>query len=276
MSQADQPVTPVTNIGVPDVVRPTEQTKNQYFPELDPDDWNPMVEAPDFKNPREGPGEERVFNAQYNHIVTQYYQEAVDDGPLDGQTVLKFFQRWKPIVSAFVRASLRGGEVDNELGATLSPSPNGSTQAYLRALRTDALTNASYYQTPSATGQYNIFPDEVAGDDTFATPTDNEQAWIIPGMFEYAASGGVPYDYIQAELNDATGVRAEMYARPQVEQEGTMALVEFTQGPLPAYPGIGVDIDVNAYRTGVKTGLFPLGFEVITESAAESGGVLGL
>lgn len=275
MSQS-QNTTPTREVGLPDVVSPvTESTKNEFFPEIDNDDWEPMADAPRWKNPQRGPDEERVFDAQYAHIVQQYYQEAVDSG-LDGQTVLKMFTRWKPAVSAFVRACLRSDTLDNELGATLSPDPNGSNQAYLRALRTDALTNASYYQTPSATGQFNIFPDEGAGNDTFATPTSGEQGWLVIGLADYAAGGKVPYDTIQAELNDATGVRSEDYVRHQVQQPESMALVEFTGGPLPAYPNVGIDIDCDIYETGIEIGTWPIGFEVIVESASESGGVLGV
>lgn len=269
--------TPLAQLGLPETVQPTEEMKNEHFPEIDNDDWEPMVNAPQWKNPRQGPREERVFQSQYNQVVHQYYNMAVDSG-LHGQTVLQLFQRWRPIVDAFTRACLRSDDLDNELGASLSPDPNGSSQAYLRALRLDSAPsgNVSYYQTPGGTGQFNIYPGEGAGSDTFEVPDGNEQGWIIFGLADYAAGGQVPYDTIQAELDDATGIRAESYVRHQVEQADTMGLIELTEGPLPAYPGVGIDIDCDIYEPGIQVGMWPIGFEVIVESAAESGGVLGL
>lgn len=268
--------TPAETLGIPDVYQPNEQTRQQYFPEIDKDDWAHIANAPGF----ESTTEERVFNSQYNAVAHQYYLDAVSTQGLEGEQVISLFSRWKPIVKNFVLASMRLDAVANKLGATLSHDPNGSGQAYMRPIRADSITaaNASYAQTPAATDQFNIFPDETAGDDTFETPTSNEQAWIIFGMYEYSGSGTVPYDYIQTELDDATGVRQPYFVLPQLDGQGTLPIVEFHRGPLTAYPNTGIDIDVNVMtgRTGIETRLWPVGYEVLVESAAESGGILGL
>jgi hypothetical protein len=207
-------------------------------------------------------------------VEQEYYQRAIDSG-LEGQQVSKIFRRWKPVVRNFVLACLRSSQLDNELGATLNTSPNGSTQAYLRAIRTDSLSNASYEQTPGSDGQFNIFPDEAAGDVTYATPTANQQGWIVLGLQDYA---GIPqgYDTVQMDLDDATGVRQEVYVRNKVAgaDTGRMPIIEFISGPGTAYPGIGIDIDCDVFQTGITTAAWPIGFEVVVASDSSAGGVL--
>ena len=147
----------------------------------------------------------------------------------------------------------------------------------LRQFRLDSVptaANRSYRQTPTATGQFNIVPDETAGDGVGETATPGDLAWIILGYIEYDAAGVVPYDYIQAELSDTRQIYREQYVRSQVATGGPIKVIE-ARTPLMVIPGNELDIDVNVVRPGAPTGLWPIGFEVVTGDAADFGGVLG-
>lgn len=264
--------TPDSNrlLSLPAAYRPTEQTRATYFPEVVDDDWQPLTQAPGYNSNKE----RNVFNSTYDTVAQQYFQASIDD-TTDGQDILQMFERWKAVVEAFTLASLRLDAVDNRIGATLSASPQGGQQAALRAIRQDTITNFSYEQTVDATGQFNIFPDENAGNNTYAVPAANEQAFIIFGFIELNAEGTAPYDYLQYQVQDSQGVYQPNYVRHKVANSNSMAVIELTDGPILGYPDIGVDVDVNAVETNVTTGLIPVGFEVVVGNASNSGGILG-
>lgn len=222
---------------------------------------------------RSGFNQQNIFQQQYYESARQYYEDAVDVNAA-GRQILKLFTRWQPVVENFARMVLRD-DVDNPLDATLSWDPEGAGEAMVRPFRTDSFSNAQYAQTPTATGQFNIIPDDTQADGSTETATSNEQAWIIIGFVERLASGEMPYDYIQADINDNVGVRREENVLLQMEGQDTLRVYERFRGPLMVEPGFDLDIDVNVKTTNIQTGLWPLGVEVIRADASEFGGVLG-
>lgn len=228
---------------------------------------------------RSGFNQQNIFDVQYYEAARQYYEDAVDTQQ-QGRTILKLFLRWKPVVERFARMVLRD-DVDNPLDATLAWDPEGAGEAMVRPLRTDSFEDsggtvqAQYAQTPTATGQFNIIPDDTQADGTTITATGNEAAWIIFGWIERLASNEMPYDYLQADINDNKGIRREEFLLWQMEGPDTLKVSERIRGPLIVEPGFDLDVDVNVKTTNITTGLWPVGIEVIRADAPEFGGVLG-
>jgi len=248
----------------------TELTMESDFPEISENIWDKVASSNiRFKdNFNEG----NVFDSMYNDFVTAYYAEATDVQAA-GRQVLDLFQKWKAPAREFTKYVLRG-DADDPLDATLNWDAEGGGEAIIRPITTHSTTNASYTQVPAATGQFNIFPDENAGDGVAATATANQQAWMVFGYMETVAGNKVPYDYTQANVNDEVGTRRQFWLRNQMDSKGTLKVAERSRGPLLVEPGFDLDIDANVHTTGIETGLFPLGIEIIRADSAEYGGVL--
>jgi hypothetical protein len=262
--------------GIPEVVPPTARSRREFFPEISEDDWKQIARD---RVPGEvrfdGEANERaVFDSQFN-VVRQTFAEAIPTAS-EGEALLRTFEKYREIVAQFTLSVLKNSNISDHLGATLSVNPQGGQQAMLRQFRLDSITSgdASYRQTPSATGQFNIVPDEGAGDGVGEQATPGEQAFIVLGYIEFEAADAVPYDYIQAEIDDTRGVYREQYIRSQVELGPAVKFIE-ARTPLMVIPGNEIDIDVNVVRPGLSTGLFPAAFEVVTGDSNAFGGVLG-
>lgn len=244
--------------------------QEQSFAEVPDNLWSKVQGSPQFQSQF---NEENIFRQMYFESARQYYAEATNVNA-QGRTILKLFMRWVDVVSGFTRFVLQG-DADNPLDATLDWDPEGAGEAMIRPFRTDAFSNSQYYQTPGSTGQFNIIPDDTQANGSTETATANEQAWIIFGWYEPVAGNVVPYDYLQADINDNVGVRREEFLKYQMEGKGTLKWAERFRGPLMVPPGFDLDIDVNVVETGIETGLWPVGVEIIRADAAEFGGVLG-
>jgi hypothetical protein len=210
--------------------------------------------------------ERPLFDQMYAEQVIGYYKDALGTNA-QGRQVLRLMTKWKPIVAAFVRNALHNTEqIDNALDATLDWEPEGRGEAYVRPLREDSFEQSTYVNTPDDTGAYPIIVNETA--------TRNQQAWIILGYLDYFAGGQVGYDYVQERVDDSIGVRRELPTRVATETADSLAVIERDRGPLPIFPGDTVTSAINVYQSNIKTGLWPIGVEVIVESAQEAGGVL--
>lgn len=220
--------------------------------------------------------EGNVFDSMYGEAVQSFYADALNTQRLDGAQILKVYQKWKPLVARFVANVLHNSQINNHLNANLTWEPEGSSQAILRHLQVDTFANAEYEQTPGATGQFNIVPDEDQGDGATETATANEQAWIIIGYADFKSGRTYPYDIIQEDVNDSIGVRRPLYTNNAMRTKDGLSVLERYRGPLPVQPGetLDIDIGVKADFTDVNTQLWPMGFEVITENNGNFNGPL--
>jgi len=241
----------------------------QDFTEVSADIWDSIEDAPSWKS---NFNEQNIFDQMYNDAATNYYADATDVQAAGAQ-VLELFQKWKPLADQFARHVLRG-DVDVPLDANLDWDAEGAGQAIVRPLTAQSFQNASYSQIPSSTGQFNVIPDESQADGTTETATENEQAWMVFGYAEFYGGNRAPYDYVQENINDDIGNRRPFHLRNQVEQKGTLKVVSRERGPLFVEPGFDLDIDANVVTTGIETGLFPLGIEVVRADAPEFAGIL--
>lgn len=262
--------------GIPEVIPPTASSREQFFPEVSEDDWKQIARdrVPGEVRFDAEANERAVFDAQYN-VVRQLYTEAVPTAA-EGEALLRTFEKYREIVAQFTLSVLKNSNISNHLGATLSVDPQGGQQAMLRQFRLESIptaANRSYRQTPAAEGQYNIVPDETAGDGVGETAPAGEQAWIVLGYIEFEASSAVPYDYVQAEIDDTRGAYREQYIRSQVELGPPVKFIE-ARTPLMVIPGNSLDIDVNVVRPDLSTGLWPVAFDVVTGDSDQYGGVL--
>ena len=266
-----------SGVNVPRVIPPTTESRAKFFPEVEADDFKKIAQDTAGVSFDASANERAVFDNQYNSVARQYFSEAVPNTSLDGQVLLRLFEKWREVVAQFALAAMRGDKVADNLGATLSVDPQGSPQAMLRRLRQDSLATTTNVapdgQTPTASGQFNIFPDDEVGDDTLETPEANEKAWVVLGYIEYA-SGAVPYSTVQMRINDTRGVYREQYIRDQMTSAGPLKVVE-ARTPGFVLPGTGLDIDVDVVRTNIQTQLWPIAFEVIGGGSGEIGGVQG-
>jgi hypothetical protein len=244
----------------------------QMFPAVDNNVWSNVQKAPGWNTAEFN--EENVFDQMYDEVARTYYADATDV-QAEGRQILKVFRRWKSVTEKFVQHVLHNSEnLDDPIQANLDWDAEGGGEAIIRPIGEWTGANLSYYQTVDATGQFNIFPDENAGDGVAFTPTANEQALCIFGYVEFAAPDVVPYDYAQAEINDSVGARRPYYVRNALDFHDTLRVAERHRGPLLVEPGDNIDIDVNATETGIKTGLWPIGVEVVRADNTNFGGVL--
>lgn len=246
------------------------QNRDRDFAEVPDNLWSDVQGSPGF---RARFNEENIFREQYFEAA-QVYTDAATNVNAQGRVIPNLFLRWADVVAEFTRYVLRG-DADDALDAVLSWDPEGAGEAMIRPFRTDSFANAQYTQTPGSTGQFNIIPDDTQANDSTETATANEQAWIIIGWYEPVAGNVVPYDYVQANVNDNIGVRREEFLKYQMESKGTTKWAPRERGPLMIPPGFTLDVDVNVVQTGIETGLWPVGIEVIRADASEFGGVLG-
>lgn len=246
------------------------QERDRDFAEVPQNLWSDVQKAPAFRSEF---NEENIFTEQYLEAA-QVYTEAATNVNAQGRVIPNLFLRWADVVAQFTRFVLTG-DADNPLDATLSWDPEGAGEAMVRPFRTDSFANAQYTQTPSATGQFNIIPDNTQANNTSETATANEQAWCIIGWYEPVAGNVVPYDYLQADVNDNIGVRREEFLKYQMESKNTTKWAPRERGPLLVPPGFDLDVDINVVQAGIETGLWPVGVEVIRADATEFGGVLG-
>lgn len=264
MSGSGQTVTPT------DFESPVAQSHDRDFAEVPDNVWDKVQRAPSFNA---NFNEENIFKQQYFEAARQYYANATDVNA-QGRTILQLFLRWADVVSEFTRFVLQG-DADDPLDATLSWDPEGGGEAMVRPFLEDSFSNASYRQTPSNAGQFNIVPDQSQGNAATETATANEQGWIIIGWTDPASGTVVPYDYLQADVNDNVGVRRQEFLKYQMEGQETIGWAGRNRGPLMVEPGFDLDVDVNVVETGIETGLWPVGVEIIRADASEFAGVLG-
>jgi len=218
--------------------------------------------------------EEVVFNTLYDEAATHYTPEALGT-QAQGRQVKRLLNKWKPVVSAFTRTVLHNTEkVDDALDANLAWEPEGRGEAIIRPLQTRTFANAQYEQTPTSTGQFGVVPDDNQANGSSETMTAREQSSIIVGYIDYFANNRVPYDYIQEDVSDSVGVRRPINVREATDSPESMKVIDRNRGPLAVMPGDDVDIDANIHTTGIRTGLFPVGFEVVIATNANFGGVL--
>jgi hypothetical protein len=271
---ADRSAVPLENI--PEVIPPTARSRAQFFPEVDEDDWKQVARdrVPSDVRFDADANERAVFDSQYN-VVRQVFAETIPTAA-EGEALLRTFEKYREVVAQFTLAVLKSSNISDSLGATLSVDPQGGQQAMLRRFRQDSVPSrdVSYRQTPAAAGQFNVLPDEAAGDGVGEEATPGEQAWIFIGYIEYEAANAVPYDYVQAEMDDTRGVYREQYIRDHVELGPSVKFIE-ARTPLLVIPGNEVDLDINVVRPDLPTALFPVGFEVVTGDSGQFGGVLG-
>jgi hypothetical protein len=216
-----------------------------------------------------------AFDLMYDEIVSAYYEQVLDTDA-QGRMVQRLFTKWKPMVEAFVQSVLHDSEIDDTLDAHLEWEPEGRGEAYIRPISEDTFSEAHYTVTPSGTGRYNWIPSEedTATNGDSETMAAGEQGVIVIGYIETVAGGYTGYDQIQEDVDDGLGVRRELHTRGATEFPGTLGIIERNRGPVPVYPGESVDLDLNIYESGVKTGLWPVGAEVITADASSFGGVM--
>lgn len=244
----------------------------EYYPEVDTNVWSNVQQAPGW-NTNEF-NEDTVFNQMYDEVIRAYYPDALDV-QAEGRQILKLFRRWKSVVERFTQHVLHNSEnLDDPIQANLDFDAEGGGEAIIRPIQERTGSDISYFQTTDAEGQFNIFPDENAGDGVPFVPTANEQALAIIGYVEYADPTVAPYDNIQAKINDSVGARRPFYIRNAIDFHNTLKVAERHRGPLLVEPGDEIDIDVNVTETDVKTGLFPVGVEVVRADHPTFGGVL--
>lgn len=221
--------------------------------------------------------EENLFKQQYFESAKIYYESATAVNA-QGRAILQLFMRWADVAAQWTRYVLRG-DADNPLDAVLSWDPEGAGEAYVRPLRPVTFQSqgnpaAAYTQTPTSTGRFNLIPDEAnATNGDRETAPQNEKAWMIFGWVERLAGNEVPYDVVQANINDNRGTRREEFLVYQMEGKQTLKVSERSRGPLLVEPGFGLDIDLDIKTTNIQTGLWPIGIEVIRADSSEFGSV---
>jgi hypothetical protein len=235
--------------------------EESYYPEVDNNIWSNVQKAPGWNTAEFN--EKTVFDQMYDEVIRTYYPDAVDVAA-EGRQILKLFRRWKSVTERFVQHVLHNSEnLDDPIQANLDWDAEGGGEAIIRPIQEKTGSNVSYFQTPTAEGKFNIFPDETAGDDVSFTPTENEQALIILGYVEFANPGNAVFDFTQAKVNDSIGARRPFYIRNAIDFHDTLKVAERHRGPLLVEPGDEIDIDANVIQTDTKTGLFPVGVEVV-------------
>lgn len=259
-----------------DFENPVAQNKDEDFAEVPDNVWSKVQRAPAFQSQF---NEENIFTQQYFEAARQYYAQATNINA-QGRAILHLFMKWADAAAEWTRFVLQG-DADDPLDATLDWDPEGGGEAWVRPLQQDTWSGGSfgadYTHTPGGLGQYNLVPDASngAGNGDTVTATANEQAWMIFGWWDPLAGKEVPYDYIQADVNDNVGVRRREFLKFQMEGQETIGYADRHRGPLLVEPGFDLDIDINVVTTGIQTGLYPIGIEVIRADAAEFAGVLG-
>lgn len=251
-----------------DVVSETARQHDRDFPEVPNNVWNKIQNARPFKADF---NEENLFRVMYYEAAQQYKNENFDTTE-QGRSIPQLFQRWQDVAAMFTRYVL-SDDPDNPLDAVLDMDPEGAGEAYVRALRPDTFANAQYTQTPSASGVFNIIPDDTQADGQTETAGTNTQAWIIFGWQDTLAGNQVAYDYLQADINDNIGIRREEFLKNSMEGQGTIGIHERLRGPLMVEPGFQLDVDVNVVNTGIEIGLWPIGIEIIRADDGNFGGV---
>lgn len=215
-----------------------------------------------------------IFNQMFDEAMLSYFGEVLDRGA-QGRQVPRFITKWKPVVEAFVQLVLHDTDALNDaLDAELHWEPEGRGEAIIRPLIEDTFDNGSYTQTLGDTGQSGLIPDDSQANGNGYTFTASQQAAIIIGYIDYNAGNEIPYDYIQEDVDDSMGVRRPIVVKNQTDMEGAMKVIDRHRAPLPVLPGETVDIDFNQHTANVKTGLWPVGIEVIIETDSKFGGVL--
>jgi hypothetical protein len=210
----------------------------------------------------------------YDEAMLGYFNEVLDRAA-QGRQVLRLFAKWKPIVEAFTQLVLHDTDALNDaLDAELHWEPEGRGEAIIRPFIEDSFNNVSYTQTLGDTGQSGLVPDDGESNGTSYTFTASQQAGIIIGYIDYNAGELIPYDYIQENVDDSMGVRRPIIVRNQTSPEGSLKVIDRHRAPLPVLPGESLDVDFNQHTANVKTGLWPVGVEVIIETDAQFGGVL--
>jgi hypothetical protein len=210
--------------------------------------------------------EVETFNAYYDEAAAAYFEDAVGTNA-QGRQVLRLLSYWKPVVAGYVRNVLHNTEsIDDALDATLDWEPEGRSQAMLRPIQEDTFASATYFRSPTSVGEETIVDDD--------TMESNQQGIIIIGYADFAANGVSGYDYIQEDVSDSIGTRRRISTKLQTETDDAISVINRLRGPLPVYPGDSVTISQNVYETGIRNGLWPLGFEVLNATATDYGGIL--
>lgn len=256
-----------------DFENPVALSHMRDFPEVPDNLWNKVTEAEPWGE-FAAPNQDNIFKIQFLEAAKQYYESATAVNA-QGRAILKLFLRWADVANEWTRYVLNG-DADNPLDATLSFDPEGAGEAYVRPLRPVTFTDfgASYSQTPASTGRFNLLPDEAnATNGDAETAPQNEKAWMIFGWIERLAGNEVPYDVVQADINDNVGVRREENLVYQMEGKQTLKVAPRSRGPLLVEPGFDLDIDIDVKVTNITTGLWPIGIEVIRADSAEFGSV---
>lgn len=255
----------IDGASVSSVVRPSDVAE---MPEVPSQQADHLQKAPSWNN--SGYDEASTFDAMYDEVASSYYPDTLDV-KARGRQVLRLFGKWKPTVESFVQASLRNQNLDDDLGANITFEPEGSSEAIVRPLSEATFGNASYNFTPNAAGEYEWIPNGADGDTE--TATANEQAFMIFGYIDYNSSYVTPYDYVQADIDDSHGVRRPFYLRNQMSQASTLSVADRERGPLMVFPNRSLDLDLNVVNPDVRSGLFPVGVEVVVASANNFGGI---
>lgn len=247
--------------------------REEHFPEVPRNLWSKVQNA----SFTAGFNQENLFRHMYYESAKLIASENLDTTE-QGGAIFDLFSRWRDVARQFT-AYVLSDDPDNPLDANLNYDPEGAGEAYVRPLRPvtfqgNASPAASYTQTYTTLGRRNWIPDENsgAGNDTGETAPTNEKAWMIFGYIERLAGSEVPYDVVQANINDNVGTRREENLLWQMEGSGTLKVAERTRGPLLVEPGFTLDLDLNIKTTNIQTGLWPVGIEVIRADSSEFGG----
>lgn len=261
------PAAEVDGVSVPNGVGPKDVSAMTEVPSQIQDR---LKNAPAWET-YDGLKEQNVFDQMYGEAALAYYANATDV-PARGRQVLRVFLKWQPSLDAFVRSVLHNSGIPNDLNANLTWNPSGSSEAIVRPLLDWSFSNAQYEFTPSSTGDYQYIPNTTSS--ATETATDDEQAYAVIGYVDYATGEMVPYDYIQEEVDDTIGVRRPFPLKNQMEGIDTLKVADRDRGPLYVYPGNTLNLDLNVVKAGIKSRLYPLGIEVVTQNASNYGGIL--
>lgn len=246
----------------------------ELFPEADVDLITEMVNADkegkiSWKEIDRGPRTEAdVFNADYVRLAQSYIAMYGAD---EGEISIKLFNKFRPIVDLFTRFVLKSDKTaGTPLNALLvGEVATGAQQAFIRPLTLRSFANASYTQLPGSTGAYNFLPTTTGVE----TATNGKQGWVFLGFVETKSTSIIPYDEIQASIDDTIGLRKPMYPYINMsEQIGRNLKIYGLTTPYFVQPSQTIDIDLTIRTANVEFGLFPLGVEVIIANAAQAVG----
>jgi hypothetical protein len=213
----------------------------------------------------EDPSEQDIFDVLYDEVAASYFESALSTTG-QGQQALRIFSKYKDVVQQWAQAALHADEIDDSLDADLNLEAEGRSQATMRPLQPDSLSSFQYVKTPGSTGQFDVISTDTA--------TANEQAYIILGYYDPYAGEQTGYSQIQEEVSDSLGTRRPIPARLATEVNDSLSIIERNRGPLPVWPGDDIQVSLDVYEAGIKNGVTPIGFEVVTQNSTGFGSVL--